>query len=70
MPHIEVLDSHVADLIAAGEAVERSPANGAFAGGPFGFDILGGSEFRLWKFFTCGFEFAPDSRRGPLHPGR
>lgn len=34
MPHIQQLDSHVADLIAAGEVVERAPANGPFAGDP------------------------------------
>ena len=35
MPHIQQLEAHVADLIAAGEAVERTPANVPFAGDPF-----------------------------------
>ena len=35
MPHIQQLDSHVADLIAAGEVVERTPAKRRFAGDPF-----------------------------------
>lgn len=34
MPHIQQLDSHVADLIAAGEVVERTPAKHRFAGDP------------------------------------
>ena len=34
MPHIEQLAPHVADLIAAGEVVERTPANVPFAGDP------------------------------------
>ena len=34
MPHIQQLDSHVADLIAAGEVVERTPAKRRFAGDP------------------------------------
>ena len=34
MPHIQQLDSHVADLIAAGEVVERAPAKRASPGTP------------------------------------
>ena len=34
MPHIQQLESHVADLIAAGEVVERTPATRRFAGDP------------------------------------
>lgn len=34
MPHIQQLESHVADLIAAGEVVERTPAKRRFAGDP------------------------------------
>ena len=68
MPNIQILDLHVADLIAAGEVVERSPANVPFAGGPFHFYILGGSEFRLRKFPACGCEFAPDPRRRAAPP--
>ena len=34
MPHIQQLDSHVADLIATGEVVERTPAKHRFAGDP------------------------------------
>ena len=36
MPHIQQLNAHVADLIAAGEVVERIPQRSArFAGGPW-----------------------------------
>ena len=35
MPHIQQLDSHVTDLIAAGEVAERAPAKRRFAGDPF-----------------------------------
>ena len=35
MPHIQQLDSHVADLIAAGEVVERTPAKTALPGTPY-----------------------------------
>ena len=35
MPHIQQLNAHVADLIAAGEVVERIPRRSErFAGGP------------------------------------
>lgn len=68
MPDIKVLDPHVADLIAAGKVVERSPANVPFAGGPFELKILGGNEFRLRKFSACGCEFTPDSRRRAAPP--
>ena len=34
MPHIQQLDSHVADLIAAGEVAERAPAMRHVAGDP------------------------------------
>ena len=34
MPHIQQLDSHVADLIAAGEVVERVPAKRTSPGTP------------------------------------
>ncbi len=64
MPDIHVLPSHVADLIAAGEVVERFPSERAVRRGPLLILILGGSEFRLRKFSACGCEFTPDSRRG------
>ena len=63
MAEIRVLDSHVADLIAAGEVVELAPASRRLAGDPVNIFILGGSEFRLRKFSACGCEFTPDSRR-------
>ncbi len=34
MPHIQQLDAHVADLIAAGEVVERTPTDVPSAGDP------------------------------------
>jgi DNA mismatch repair ATPase MutL len=34
MPHIQQLDAYIADLIAAGEVVERTPANVPVAGDP------------------------------------
>lgn len=35
MPHIQQLDSHVADLIAAGEVAERTPSKRALPGTPY-----------------------------------
>ena len=64
MPDIHVLPSHVAELISAGEVVERFPSERAVRRGPLLILILGGSEFRLRKFSACGCEFTPDSRRG------
>ena len=72
MAEIRVLDPHVADLIAAGEVVERTPAGQGPAGDPQGISILGGSEFRLRKFSACGCEFTAQKRRptvwGPVGP--
>ena len=51
MPNIQVLDPHVADLIAAGEVVERFPSERAIRRGPLLILILGGSEFRLREMF-------------------
>ncbi len=64
MPDIHVLPSHVAELISAGEVVERFPSERAVRRGPLLILILGGSEFRLRKFSACGCEFTPDSQRG------
>ena len=41
MPHIQQLDPHVADLIAAGEVVERLPGPPGAGPGPPGFPQIG-----------------------------
>ena len=75
MPHIQQLDSHVADLIAAGEVVERTPAKHRFAGDPNWIfacqaepgtprDLLRKTLVRRWRGSSPVARMAGRSRRG------
>ena len=64
MPVIRQLDPHVADLIAAGEVVERPFPSGWSRRGPKRFILRGGSEFRLApRFLRSENACTPDFRR-------
>ena len=57
MPHIQQLDPHVADLIAAGEVVERAPANVPFAGDPVPFISSAEVNSACGNASPCGCAF-------------
>ena len=52
MPHIQQLDPHVADLIAAGEVVERLPGPPGAARGPRDFTQIGRRESARFQGFS------------------
>ena len=68
MPRIQQLDLLVADLIAAGEVVERTPTGLLIRRGPHFLTRIGRSEFSRFQGFFCKkrlFAGLPAGR--PLH---
>ena len=52
MPHIQQLDPHVADLIAAGEVVERQPSPCSAGRGPLDLIQIARSESGRFQGFS------------------